>query len=157
MIKRKIAALGAAGAIALAAIGCGAADTPATPADGQPPQQQQPQPGGGPPDMSGLATALGVSASELQAAMEKLRGSGSPDDMAASLAKELGLSMAKVQEALESSRPEGSPPGAGSRPPPTRPAPDRFARFAPAAIRRRGGEATLRQAAGNARRRPSAT
>ena len=42
--------------------------------------------------MSGLATELGVSAGELQAAMEKLReAGGSPDDMAASLAKELGL------------------------------------------------------------------
>ena len=111
MIRRRIAMLGATGAIALAAVGCGAADTPA----GTQQQQQQPQPAGGPPDMSGLATALGVSASELQAAMEKLRG-GSPDDMAASLAKELGLSTAKVREALEATRPEG-PPADGGQPP----------------------------------------
>ena len=115
MIRRKIAALGAAGAIALAAIGCGSADSPATPAGTQ--QQQQPPGGGVPPDMSGLASQLGVSASELQAAMEKLRDAGgSPDDMAATLAKELGLTTAKVQEALESARPEGAPPAAGQPP-----------------------------------------
>ena len=114
MIRRRIAALGAAGAIALAAIGCGSADS-TTPPRTQP-QQQQPA-GGGPPDMSGLATELGVSASDLQAAMEKLRGAGgSPDDMAASLAKELGLTTAKVREALESARPQGQPPGAGQPP-----------------------------------------
>ena len=109
-------------------------------------QQQQQQPtGGGPPDMSGLATELGVSAGELQAAMEKLRSAGgSPDDMAASLAKELGLTAAKVQEALEAARPQGAPPATGQPAlPRTQPAPDpsSHARFAPAEIRRRGGEA----------------
>ena len=64
--------------------------------------------------MSSLATELGVSASDLQVAMDKLRETGgSPDDMAASLAKELGLETAKVQEALEASAcPDGQPPSA---------------------------------------------
>ncbi len=118
MIKRKVAALGATAAVALAAIGCGSTDSTTTTPSGT-----QQQPNGGGPDMSGLATELGVSASDLQAAMEKLRGAGgSPDDMAASLAKELGLTTAKVQEALEAARPEGAPPGGGQAPPSGTPA-----------------------------------
>ena len=75
---------------------------------------------------AGLADALGVSESELQAAMDSLRSSmqpgqgGGPDDMAPALAKVLGLSETKVAAALEANRPDGSAaPDSSATPSPT--------------------------------------
>jgi hypothetical protein len=67
--------------------------------------------GGG--DLSTLADDLGVSQTRLREAMESLRSSGRPQDLAAALADELGVSEAKVRDALESALPQGGPPGGG--------------------------------------------
>ncbi|UUY04339.1 hypothetical protein LRS13_02050 [Svornostia abyssi] len=102
------------------AAGCGSSDdtqttanagTPAAAAAGQgaPPQ-------GGAPDLSTLASALGVTEAQLQSAMESTRpsdpSSGPPaqGDMAAELAEALGLDADKVQEALSATMP--TPPTA---------------------------------------------
>jgi Clp amino terminal domain, pathogenicity island component len=68
--------------------------------------------GGGSP--SGLADALGVSETRLREAMDSLRQSGRPQDLAAALAEELGVSEDKVRDALESAMPQG---GGGGAPP----------------------------------------
>ena len=71
-------------------------------------------------DLTALAGKLGVSVSELRAAMEKTRPSGTPGqapgasgtDPATALAKELGLSAAKVRAAMQALAPTGAPRGA---------------------------------------------
>ena len=77
------------------------------------------------PDVSALATKLGVSTERLQAALEKTRparphGDRRGGDKAAALAKELGISADKVEAAFASlprpergSRPGGPGPGMG--------------------------------------------
>ena len=81
-------------------------------------QQTQPSrapgQGQGGPDLSALATKLGVSKSKLESAMQAARPTqgSSPQDMAASLAKALGVTEAEVQAAMEATRPSG-----GGQPP----------------------------------------
>jgi hypothetical protein len=74
---------------------------------------------GSDPDLSALASKLGVSTSALQKAMQAIRpssgSSSSPQDMAAALAKKLGISEAKVRSAMQSvGPPSGTPPSGGS-------------------------------------------
>ena len=71
---------------------------------------------------SSLADALGVSETRLRGAMESLRASGRPQDLAAALAGELGVSEDKVRDALESALPQGGGPpasGGGQMAPPS--------------------------------------
>lgn len=121
-LRRIGAALGVAGALAAAAIGCGSS-TEGTASATQQGSQQQTQPSGAPgqgqggPDLSALAAKLGVSESKLQSAMQAARPTqgSSPHDMAASLAKALGVTEADVQAAMEATRPSGAgqPPRSG--------------------------------------------
>src|SRR5213596_1045318 len=102
-MRRRIAALGAAGVLVFTA-GCGGAATAGTTANGSEAPAGASAPGA--PDLSALATKLGVSTAKLRAAMDAARPQqgatpSSPDDMAAALAKKLGLSTAKVKAALE--------------------------------------------------------
>jgi hypothetical protein len=105
------AALAAGAGIGVAASGnSDAATTPSTPGmlrGGGP---------GSPGDLSTLADDLGVSETRLREAMESLRSSGRPQDLAAALAEELGVSEDKVRDALESAVPGGGPPGGGAPP-----------------------------------------
>jgi hypothetical protein len=71
--------------------------------------------GGGGGDLSTLADELGVSETRLREAMESMRTSGRPQDLAAALADELGVSEAKVRDALERALP--GPPRGGGAPP----------------------------------------
>jgi hypothetical protein len=74
-------------------------------------------PGGGHVDTTALATSLGVTEAELQAALDKVRpANGDRDDQrtarTAAIAKALGQSTADVQAVLDANRPD--PPAAGS-------------------------------------------
>jgi hypothetical protein len=112
-MRRRIATLGAASVLVFAA-GCGGTATTGTTSNGSTATAGVAAPGGA-PNLSTLATKLGVSTSKLQAAMDAVRpqqGStpSSPDDMASVLAKKLGLSTAKVRAALDATRPQGGTP-----------------------------------------------
>jgi hypothetical protein len=114
--RRLLAALGAA---AMVAAGCGSSSPDASTASTATAAQAQSQaPSGAPaPDLTELASTLGVSVSELQTAMDSVRqGRPAPDasssgadqptppdnsDMATALADELGLDQTKVAAALE--------------------------------------------------------
>ncbi len=117
---RALAALAASGVLAVGTVGCGSDDTntqtnagavtpAAAAAQGTPPQEAA-------PDMSALASALGVTEEKLQSAMESTRpsdpSSGPPaqGDMAADLAEALGIDAEKVQDALRANMP--APPAA---------------------------------------------
>jgi DNA-binding Lrp family transcriptional regulator len=83
---------------------------------------------------SSLADALGVSEARLREAMDALRRTGRPQDLAAALADELGISEAEVRDALEAAMPQpGGPIGPGSGQ--AAPAPDDQAAPAPGTTR----------------------
>lgn len=116
---RALAALAATGVLAVGAIGCGNSDDTQTNANAGTPAAaaaQSAPPQGRAPDLSTLASALGVTEAKLQSAMESTRpsdpSSGPPaqGDMAADLAEALGLDAEKVQEALSATMP--TPPTA---------------------------------------------
>ncbi len=115
---RALAALAATGVLAAGAVGCGNDDTQATANAGTPAAAaaQGAPPQGATPDLSALASALGVTEAKLQSAMESTRptdpSSGPPaqGDMAADLAEALGLDADQVQEALSANMP--APPAA---------------------------------------------
>jgi len=108
-LRRTGVAVSIASVLAFAAAGCGgsAASTASTAT-----QQQAGQPPGGGPDLSALASKLGVSETKLEQAMQAARPTqgSSPQDMTAALAKALGVSEAKVQAAMQATRPSGTPP-----------------------------------------------
>jgi hypothetical protein len=116
-LRRTGAALAATGALAFALVGCGGSGTQqaasASTVQQQPAGQGQ---GQGGPDLSALATKLGVSEAKLQSAMQSARPAqgSSPDDQAAALAKALGISEAKVTAAMAATRPSGTPPTGGA-------------------------------------------
>jgi hypothetical protein len=123
-IRRVAVIVGATGALAAAA-GCGATGSTSSSssgAAGQPQSQSQQQgPGPGAPDLSALASKLGVSTAKLQQAMEATRPSspgadGSGTDPTAALAKALGLSEAKVRAAMQATMPSGGPQGPQGQP-----------------------------------------
>src|SRR4051812_31671478 len=72
----------------------------------------------GPPDLSAMATKLGVTTAQLQSALEALK-SDMRDDFAQQLADALGIDVAKVKAALPAPPPGpgGRPPGPGGPPP----------------------------------------
>jgi hypothetical protein len=85
----------------------------------RPSATRQMGPGGGAPaggiDVSALADELGVSATDLQQAMQKARPAdpstaGGPDAMFQALADELGVSVDKVRTAFEKILPQTAPP-----------------------------------------------
>jgi hypothetical protein len=122
---RRLAVIVGASAV-LGATGCGAANSTSQQSSASSGAQQQQssaaQAPAGAPDLSGLATKLGVSESKLRAAMEATRPSGTPGqapsgDPATALAKELGLSAAKVRAAMQAvGPPGGGQPPSGSAP-----------------------------------------
>lgn len=116
---RALAALAATGVLAAGAVGCGGNDDTQTNANAGTPAAAAAQgapPQGAAPDMSTLASALGVTEEQLESAMESTRpsdpSSGPPaqGDMAAELAEALGIDAEKVQEALSATMP--APPAA---------------------------------------------
>ena len=123
--RRVAVIVGTAGVLAAAA-GCGgsAATSSSSPAPGAAGQPQQQGAAPGAPDLSALATKLGVSTARLQQAMQAARPSSPSTDAArpdpaAALAKALGLSEAKVRAAMQATMPAGGPQG---QPRPIRPA-----------------------------------
>jgi hypothetical protein len=120
---RKLAVFLGAAAM-LGGAGCGSAASGDTQSSSAAPSQSQSRRPGGPgaPDLSALASRLGVSEARLQQAMQAARpGAGSsapssPDAMASALARQLGLTTAKVQAALKALMPQGGPPQ-GTMPP----------------------------------------
>jgi hypothetical protein len=118
--RRVAVFVGAAALAAGAGVGVAASQGDATDrSSGTPTGIQQGAPNGGGPDLSALASKLGVSTSALQKAMQATRpssgSSSSPQEMAAALAKELGISEAKVRSAMQSvGPPSGTPPSGGN-------------------------------------------
>lgn len=118
---RRLAVIVGASAV-LGATGCGAANSSSqqsSSASGT--QQSAAQAPTGGPDLSALATKLGVSEAKLRAAMAATRPSGTPGqapsgDPATALAKKLGLSAAKVRAAMQALGPPGGQPPSGSAP-----------------------------------------
>jgi hypothetical protein len=124
---RKVAVfVGAAALAGAAGVGIasqGSADATGTNGPMTRPAGAGPQSGMG--RLSGLADELGVSESELQAALQDIGPpTGGAASFAEALARELGISATKVQEALEAARPDGgmdgppagAPPGGGVPP-----------------------------------------
>ena len=124
--RRRTSLLAVSGIAALGVAGCGATTgtsqqvaAAGSGAQGTPPARSAQGPGGpSASELSAIAKQLGVSAAQLQAAMQATRPtSGQPPtgDPDAALAKQLGLSAAKVHAALQALRPSGgAPPSQGT-------------------------------------------
>jgi hypothetical protein len=117
---RRLAVIVGATALVGAAAGCGAASSNnASNANNANNANATAPAAGQRPDLSALATKLGVSTSALEKAMQATRpsqsSSSSPQNMAAALAKQLGISESKVRAAMQSlGPPSGSAPAAPS-------------------------------------------
>ena len=119
-LRHATAAIGAAAVLAVT--GCGA-DQASTAAGGTTAAAQAGGPGGAlsAASLKTLATKLGVSTTQLKAAMEKTRpdatsGQRPSGDPTAALAKELDLSTAKVQAAMKAAGMGGGAPPNGAAP-----------------------------------------
>lgn len=120
--SRSLAAVLAAAAIVpAAAIGVG---TAAAESDGSTTTTTKPGARGHGPDLSALATKLGVTQAQLKAALDATRPTGKPPTgdrgagLASDLAAALGVSVSKVTPILDANRPAkpASRPAAGTKP-----------------------------------------